>query len=108
MPSRLESDIERRVVARAKLEGWIVLKLVALGHRGFPDRWFIKPGPRIIIMEFKSPGQRSRKLQVYVNSLLRDLGFTVHEDVTEFEQAMAFLHASEVWDQIINAEILDE
>ena len=87
MPARLESQIERTVVNAARSDGWTVLKLVALGHRGFPDRWFIKPPishcghPEIILIEFKAPGRRSRKLQKHVNGMMRMLGFEVFEDV---------------------------
>jgi hypothetical protein len=87
MPARLESQIERTVVNAARKDGWTVLKLVALGHRGFPDRWFIKEPvdhcghPQIVLIEFKAPGRRSRKLQVYVNAMMRGLGFEVHENV---------------------------
>ncbi|MCA1807821.1 MAG: hypothetical protein LC687_08260, partial [Actinobacteria bacterium] len=82
MPARLESEIERRVCAQAEKEGWWPLKLVALGHRGFPDRWFIRKGgfgqgPIIILIEFKAPGKRARKLQQYVCNQLSELGFEV-------------------------------
>jgi len=102
MPVRLESDLEKRVVKAAEAKGWWALKLVAVGHRGFPDRWFIKEGaplyqngsgsPKIIIIEFKAPGKRARKLQVWVCDKLRDIGFEVHHQVDNWEDAAEILN----------------
>lgn len=97
MPIRLESDLEQRVVKAAEKKGWWALKLVCVGHRGFPDRWFIRkstdsvPEPEIVIIEFKAPGKRARKLQVWVCDKLRKVGFRVHEDVDTWEQAKEIL-----------------
>ena len=97
MPVRIESDLERRVVKAAEKKGWWALKLVCVGHRGFPDRWFIRqntvPGeaPEIIIMEFKAPGKRARKLQVWVCDKLKTIGFEVHHEVDNWEQAKEIL-----------------
>lgn len=95
MPARLESDLEKRVVREAATVGWWPLKLVALGHRGFPDRWFVRRGlsgaPEIIIIEFKAPGKRARKLQVYVCNKLSLMGFEVHAEVSRYEEAVDIL-----------------
>jgi len=97
MPVRLESDLEQRVVKAAEKKGWWALKLVCVGHRGFPDRWFIGPplienaAPSIIIMEFKAPGKRARKLQVWVCEKLRQMGFEVHENIDNWEDAKRIL-----------------
>ena len=97
MPVRLESDLERRVCDRAQVKGWWPLKLVAIGHRGFPDRWFIRESssynhaPEIIIIEFKAPGKRARKLQVWVCDRLRTMGFEVHQEVDNYEDAARIL-----------------
>jgi hypothetical protein len=98
VPVRLESDIETRVCKQAEQEGWWALKLVCMGHRGFPDRWFIcgdeEYGPRIVIIEFKAPGKRARKLQRWVCDRLTRMGFEVHLDIDDYEQAMAILRAT--------------
>ena len=94
MPVRLESDIEKRVVKAAEAKGWWALKLVCVGHRGFPDRWFIRKTsnePEIIIIEFKAPGKRARKLQVWVCDKLREIGFEVHHQVDSYEEAAEIL-----------------
>ena len=91
MPSRLESDVEKATVKWAKDNGWQAWKLVNLGSRGFPDRWFVKPGPTIVIIEFKAPGKRARKLQVYICKLLIELGFNVFLDVDDEEVAKRIL-----------------
>jgi len=96
MPVRLESDLEKRVVKAAEAKGWWALKLVCVGHRGFPDRWFIREGlypetPEIIIIEFKAPGKRARKLQLWVCQKLTQIGFEVYPQVDNWEDAAEIL-----------------
>lgn len=93
MPVRLESDLEKRVVKAAEKKGWWALKLVAIGRRGFPDRWFIRGNgePEIIIIEFKAPGKRARKLQKWVCERLEKIGFEVWWDVDDWELAKDIL-----------------
>lgn len=94
MPIRLESDLEKRVVKAAEAKGWWALKLVCVGHRGFPDRWFIRKSagePEVIIIEFKAPGKRARKLQLWVCDKLTDIGFDVHAQVDTWEDAAEIL-----------------
>ena len=97
MPIRLESDLEKRVVKAAEKKGWWALKLVCVGHRGFPDRWFIAPplieggAPHVIIIEFKAPGKRASKLQEWVCQKLTDVGFDVHAQVDTWEEAAEIL-----------------
>lgn len=96
MPIRLESDLENRVCHEASDKGWWALKVQVLGHRGFPDRWFVRRAqgghyPEIIMIEFKAPGKKPRKLQVYVCAKLRSVGFEVHECVDNYEDAKRIL-----------------
>ena len=91
MSSRLEVDIEGRVCDYARKTGWTPAKLVNLRERGWPDRWFLRPGPFIIIIEFKRPGQKLRPLQEYKCRFLRGLGFDVYEGVTDFDTAKRIL-----------------
>lgn len=90
MPVRLESDLEKRVCAEAEKAGWWPLKLVCVGHRGFPDRWFVREND-IVIIEFKAPGKRTRKLQRWVCDRLSSMGLEVHIDVDNYEQAKEIL-----------------
>lgn len=90
MPVRLESDLEQRVCREAEAAGWWALKLVCVGHRGFPDRWFIREDD-IVIIEFKAPGKRARKLQEWVCTRLRSMGLEVHVGVDDYEQAKEIL-----------------
>ena len=97
MPVRLESDLEKRVVKAAEKKGWWAVKLVAVGHRGFPDRWFLAPplveggAPHIILIEFKAYNKRTRKLQDYVLDKLQNLGFEVHRNVDTYAKAKEIL-----------------
>ena len=94
MPVRLESDLEKRVVKAAERKGWWALKLTCIGHRGFPDRWFIRPGtdhPEIILIEFKAPGKRARKLQAWVCNRLREVGLEVYQDIDDWATAKEIL-----------------
>lgn len=50
-----ESKVERDACSEAKENGWLVYKLT--GHRGIPDRLFIRRG-RVVFIEFKAPGQK--------------------------------------------------
>lgn len=90
MPIRLESDVEKRVCKEAERLGWWALKLVCVGHRGFPDRWFIREN-QIVIIEFKAPGKRARKIQVWVADKLIAMGLDVHLDIDDYEDAMRLL-----------------
>ena len=100
MPIRLESDLEKRVCQEAEAKGWKALKLVCVGHRGFPDRWFIRgieneedgiTTPEIVIIEFKAPGKRARKLQEYVCDMLRTMGLNVFSTIDNYEEAKEIL-----------------
>lgn len=94
MQSRLvEVDIENRVCKQAEREGWIAAKLANLGSRGWPDRWFFKPGPVIVIIEFKKPGKKPRPLQTYICNMLAELGFNVYPGVDDYSVAMEILRS---------------
>ena len=93
MSGRLESAVEKAAVRWAKENGWQAWKLVNLGSRGFPDRWFVKPGPTIVIIEFKAPGKKVRKLQAHICRLMIELGFNVFIDVDDEEVAKRILRS---------------
>jgi hypothetical protein len=49
-------ELEKKVTKHAQRLGWRVRKVVFLGRKGAPDRWFFAPGGRLLIVEFKAPG----------------------------------------------------
>ncbi len=87
----LESEIERKFKDRIKSlrYGVLCLKLVCPGFTGVPDRMILLPGAHVIFVELKQPGKKERKRQVYVQGLLRKLGFEVYSAVNTLEQIEA-------------------
>lgn len=71
-----ESTIERKVCAAAKKAGWLVRKVSCPGHRGFPDRMFVKEG-YVVLVEFKRPGGKPRANQLHEHRLLARAGLDV-------------------------------
>lgn len=72
-----ELAIEGDVVEHAEVTGWLTWKMVIAGVRGCPDRFFFRGG-KLVIMEFKRPGQEPDGHQVRRIRELRDAGFKVH------------------------------
>lgn len=87
----LESEIESVFRKRIKglKSGALCLKFVCPGFTGVPDRIILLPGAHVIFVELKQPGKRERKRQVYVQGLLRKLGFEVYSAVNTIEQIEA-------------------
>jgi hypothetical protein len=73
-----ERDIERRLVAAAKLAGGIAPKFTSPGQDGFPDRLVLLPEGRIAFVEVKTTGKAPRVLQLRRHEQLRRLGFRVY------------------------------
>lgn len=72
-----EIVIEEKVVEFAEASGWLARKCVYAGRRGSPDRWFFKAG-RLLLVEFKKPGERPDAQQAREHERLRNAGFPVH------------------------------
>ena len=70
--SKLEKDIERKVVEYAKLLHYRTFKFTAPNARGVPDRIFINPHGICVFMELKRPGQKPRKNQEHMIAKLRE------------------------------------
>lgn len=83
---KLESAIEDRLRKRVKLLGGLCLKFVSPGQNGVPDRIILLPGGRVVFAELKAPGKRERKLQLFVQGLIRKLGFTVIPTVDSYDR----------------------
>lgn len=84
----LESEIERKLKNKIKALGNGVkcLKFVSPGYTGVPDRIILLPGANVIFVELKQPGKSERKRQLYVQSVLRGLGFEVYSSVRTASQ----------------------
>ena len=61
------------------------------GFSGVPDRIILLPGAKVIFVEMKKPGKTERKRQLYVQGLLRALGFEVFSAVDSVEKIEAVL-----------------
>lgn len=83
---RSESEIEARLRRQIKLLGGRCLKFVSPGFSGVPDRIILLPGGHVVFAELKAPGKRERKLQEYVQQLIRDLGFIVVSAVDSYDR----------------------
>lgn len=79
----LEKDVESRFRKAVEACGCRCLKFVSPGFAGVPDRIVLIPGGKICFVELKAPGKRERPRQVYVQGLLRKLGFTVFSSVDD-------------------------
>lgn len=84
----LESYYENKLrIGVQKLgHGIKCLKFESPGFTGVPDRMILLPGANVIFVELKQPGKKERKRQVYVQGLLRKLGFEVYSTVNTIEQ----------------------
>ncbi len=76
-----ESEIESKLREPIKQLGGLCLKLVCPGFTGVPDRLILLPGARVVFVELKAPGKKERPRQLYVQGLLRRLGFPVYSTV---------------------------
>lgn len=70
-----ESDIEKKIVSKAKGAGWMTFKLNGPGDKGKPDRVFLAPGGRTVFIEFKAFGGRVSPLQKRCLAQLTSMGF---------------------------------
>lgn len=67
------------------------LKFESPGFTGVPDRIILLPGEKVIFVELKRPGKSERKRQLYVQGLLRRLGFEVFSAVDSAEKIEAVI-----------------
>ena len=65
------------------------IKFESPGFSGVPDRMILLPGARVIFVELKRPGKTERTRQVYVQRLLKSLGFEVFSAVNSDEKIEA-------------------
>lgn len=72
-----EIVLEEAAVERAEQRGWLVRKVVYAGRRGAPDRFFFKGG-KLLMVEFKKPGEGPREQQEREHKRLAAVGWKVH------------------------------
>lgn len=72
-----ETYIEREVCKWARDRGVPALKNDPTYFAGCPDRIFLVPGGRPIIIEFKKPGEEPERLQAYWMEQFRKLDYDV-------------------------------
>lgn len=77
----LEKDIEKKLIQPIRELGGLYLKFESPGFTGVPDRLILLPGGRVVFVELKQPGKKERPRQVFVQSVLRKMGFTVYSTV---------------------------
>lgn len=82
----LEKHIERRCCARVLDElGVVSVKLVTPGSTGYPDKMFLIPGGKPLLIEFKAPGESPGPKQLHIHARLKQLGY--HVEVHDDEEA---------------------
>jgi hypothetical protein len=75
---RAEFAIEGKTCDYAASLGWRQRKMVFVGRRGCPDRWFMRGDAQLVIIEFKDPdGALSPHQRREIAWLTRN-GFNVH------------------------------
>jgi hypothetical protein len=96
MLSKLESEIQEKIVKQLTDEGWIVLKSISNNKSGFPDLQAMKFG-RVVFIEVKQPGKQLSPLQVFRGQQLTEHGFEhfVFTSVNDIDK----LTASTYWVQ---------
>ena len=73
----LERDLEKQLIARAKLAGGVAIKWTAPSMAGVPDRIVILPGGKIVFVELKAPGKKPSLIQQRTIEMLKGLGACV-------------------------------
>ncbi len=72
-----EKVVERKLVEAVKANGGMCIKLLCDQLIGLPDRMCLFPGHRIIFVELKTTGKKPKRIQLFMHSKLRALGFRV-------------------------------
>lgn len=89
---RREAYIEKEVCKYARSLGWRERKMQFVGRRGCPDRWFMSPDGRLVIVEFKDKNGKLSPHQRREIRWLSDAGFNVHV-VDSIDQGRAIFDA---------------
>ena len=81
-----ETEIEEKYRRWAESQGLMIVKLNITGRRGMPDRMILGNEGDVLFLEFKRPGRKAEKLQLYMQKLLLGRGFMAFI-VDSFEDA---------------------
>lgn len=92
----LEKNIEYYLRRKIQELGGECLKFVSPGYGGVPDRIILLPGGHVLFVELKRPGEVETKRQLYVQGVLRSLGFTVFSTVDSIEKANRVIRRCEM------------
>lgn len=69
--AKLESCVQREIIAYLESCGWYVVKLIQTNKNGIPDLMAVREG-KCIFVEVKREGQTAKPLQVYrINELIQ-------------------------------------
>ena len=74
-----EKSVERFLKRKVEemIPGAKCLKFVSPGYTGVPDRIILLPGGAVVFAELKRPGEEPRQRQLFVQTQLARMGFTV-------------------------------
>lgn len=72
-----EKVFERELSKYVDDNGGMAVKLLSQFIKGLPDRMFLLKGGTVIFAEFKSTGKKPTKIQTYIHTKIRALGFPV-------------------------------
>ena len=72
-----EKALERKLGKEIKKIGGWSIKLIPGLVAGLPDRLCLLPGGRVVFVEVKSTGRKPTKIQKFIHTKLRDMGFRV-------------------------------
>ncbi len=88
-----EKKLERLLCSKVKteLKGW-ALKMLPFQVAGLPDRMVLLPGGKMLFVEVKTTGEKTRPIQDVIHRRLRRLGFRV-EVVDTSEQINKMIDA---------------
>lgn len=72
-----EKVFERELSKYVDDSGGMAVKLLSQFIKGLPDRMFLLHGGVVVFVEFKSTGKKPTKIQTYIHTKIRVLGFPV-------------------------------
>lgn len=105
----LEKTLEQKLKkgVKANAPGALCLKFVSPGFLGVPDRIILLPGAHVVFVEMKAPGKSERTRQLFVQGLLRRLGFPVFSAVNSEEKVAEVIRYCKRW-EVFRPRILGE
>jgi hypothetical protein len=84
-----EIAIERPASEYAEVRGWFQIKIMLASKKGFPDRFYARKG-RVVLIEYKAPGEPPTAQQIARHKELREQEIEVYV-VDNLEMAKAIL-----------------